>query len=415
MQIDIALTGPQKTFALCPDPYPAIVGGLGSGKSEAGIIRMILLMLENYSHSKRPCDTLITFPTYDLCRLRGMPGAEEILERIGIPFAVNKSEFRIELKPYGSILFRSYDHPERLVAFQVAHSVTDEIDTLPRDKAELVWRKITERTRQKSYRQNSIGAVTTPDHGIHGFVYEKWVKKQQKGYTLIKAPTASNPYLPDGYIEQIRANYDERLADLYLNGEFVTLTDSKVYHFFNRKRHGSDRVIQKGDQLHIGLDFNIGGCIATVFVIDGGKPIAVDEFTSHDTQDVVNNIRSRYTNALIVYPDASGGSQRTNAAATDIDILRQAKIAVDVPSKNPLVRDRVNCVNRLLSHDLMLVNSDKCPQLAWSMESQGYDKRGEPEKFNEHPAIDDYVDSMGYFLHRRFPIASAAPAVKFAF
>jgi hypothetical protein len=39
-----------------------------------------------------------------------------------------------------------------------------------------------------------------------------------------------------------------------------------------------------------------------------------------------------------------------------------------------------------------------------ALESQGYDAKGEPEKYNDHPSIDDYTDSMGYFLHRRFPL-----------
>lgn len=413
--INIALTQPQRQFALTQSPHPAIIGGLGSGKSEAGIVRLILLMLENYSKTGRPIDTLITFPTYDLCRLRGMPGAEEVLERIGLSYKSNKSEFRIDIGRFGSMLFRSYDRPERLVAFEVAHSVCDEIDTLPIDRAKMVWRKVTERTRQKSYRPNSLAAVTTPDHGIHGFCYEQWVKKAPKGYELIKAPTASNPYLPDGYIEQIRANYDERLAELYLLGEFVSLTDSKVYHFFDRKRHHSDRTIKQGDRLHIGLDFNVGGTCATVFVIDANKPIAVDEFVSRDTHDFINNLTRYKGHNLTVYPDASGKAQRTNATASDIDLINHAGYAVDAPESNPLIRDRVNCVNRLLSHDLMAVNTDKCPELTHALETQGYNDKGEPEKFNEHPAIDDWVDGAGYFIHRRFPILNAVAAPRIGF
>ena len=414
-KIDIALTGPQRQFALSSQPHPAIIGGLGSGKSEAGIIRNILLMLENYSHTSKPVDTLITFPTYDLCRLRGIPGAEEVLERIGLPYRTNKSEFRMEIGKFGSMLFRSYDRPERLVAFEVGHSVCDEIDTLPIDRARMVWRKVSERTRQKCYRPNSLAAVTTPDHGIHGFCYEQWVKKAPKGYELIKAPTASNPYLPDGYIEQIRANYDERLADLYLQGEFVSLTDSKVYHFFDRKRHHSDRVLQSGDRIYIGLDFNVGGTCATVWVMENNNPVAVDEFVSHDTQDFVNNLTRYKDNKITVYPDASGGASSTNASASDIDIIRNAGYAIDAPDKNPFVRDRINCVNRLLSHDQMAVNTDKCPELTHALETQGYTDKGEPEKFNEHPAVDDWVDGAGYFIHRRFPIQTASKSVRIAF
>ena len=142
MQIDIPLTGPQREFALHPENFPAIVGGLGSGKSEAAISRLVLLMLENYSKTRQPCDTLMTQPTYDLLKLRSMPGTEAFLSRIGLPFRSNKSDFYIDINPFGRMLFRSYDRPERIVSFEVAHSICDELDTLPNEKAEFVWRLI---------------------------------------------------------------------------------------------------------------------------------------------------------------------------------------------------------------------------------------------------------------------------------
>lgn len=83
---------------------------------------------------------------------------------------------------------------------------------------------------------------------------------------------------------------------------------------------------------------------------------------------------------------------------------------VDAPETNPYVRDRINAFNALLAHDRIGINCDKCPELATALETQGYTEKGEPEKFNEHPAIDDWVDGAGYFIHQRFPIR--APLAK---
>lgn len=400
MQIDIPLTVPQRQFIFSDKPHPAMVAGLGSGKTHAATIRFLHKIL-----SDPGVNCLMAMPTYDLLKMRAIPGFEDALSRVGLPYKTNLSDYRIDITGYGSIYFRSYDRPERLVAFEVAHSVLDEIDTLPKEKATLVWRKVVERTRQKCKGGNTIAAVTTPDQGVNGFVYHRWGKDLKEGYELIKASTLSNPYLPPEYVEQIRANYDPILAQLYIDGEFVVLSANKVYHFFNRKTHHSDRVIKQGDQLHIGQDFNIGGCCSVTFVIDNGVPIAVDEFVSHDTHDLCNNIASRYKGYKVtVYPDASGSSKRTNATQTDIDIIKGQGIPVAVDNKNPLVRDRVNAFNALLAHDKILVNADKCPELAYALESQGYDKKGEPEKFSEHPNIDDWVDASGYFIHKRFPV-----------
>lgn len=383
--------------------YPAIIGGLGSGKTRAGQMRLLLLMMDDPG-----INTLYTMPTYDLLRLRAMPGFEEDLQALGLDYVVRKNEWAIYIPALnGSVFFRSYDRPERLVAFEVAHSICDELDTVNRDKASLVWRKISERTRQESKVPNSIGVVTTPDQGVTGFIYEKWAKKKQPGYEIIKASTLANHFLPPAYVEQIRSNYDPILADLYLEGEFVSLSDKKVYHFYDRVKHYTDRVLSDRDShIHVSIDFNVGGCCSQVWVIEGNKPKAVDEFVSHDTYDFCNQLAKRYPGRKItVYPDASGRARKTNAAASDIDLIQQAGYLVNAPPANPAIRERINAVNGLLAHGMIEVNSDMCPELAFALESQGYDDKGDPEKFKDHPAIDDWCDSAGYFIHRMFPVA----------
>ena len=399
-KLDIPLTEPQDEFIHSPFPHPALVGGLGSGKTSAGTLRIIRLMIEDPG-----CNCAYYLPTYDLINLRAMPGMMADLDRLDIEYSTNKSNYSIEVVGYGSIIFRSYDRPERIIAYEVAHSIADELDCLRKDKAAVVWRKISERNRQKRDTQNTIGLVTTPDQGVNGFVYEKWVKKQQPGYVLYKASTYSNPFLPPEYAANILANYDAVLAELYLQGDFVSLTANKVYHFFNRKRHHSPRVITDQDTvLHVGLDFNIGGCCAVCFVIDDNMPIAVDEFVSHDTQDVVNNLTRYKGKKVIIYPDASGKAAKTNSSQSDIAIIKQAGYQVCHNSQNPAIRDRINAYNGLLSHDRFGINTDKCPNLTNALETQGYTDKGEPEKWNDHPAIDDWVDSSGYLIAYKFPI-----------
>lgn len=400
--MNLNLLPAQFDFAMSDEPFPSLIGGLGSGKTRAGTIRLILLLLQNPG-----LNGAYYLPTYDLINLRAIPGVEEDLDLLGYSYLTNKSKYEIDIHGYGKIIFRSYDNPNRIIAYEVAHSICDELDTLTKEKASVVWRKITERNRQKHNGKNTIGLVTTPDQGVNGFVYEKWVKKQQKGYILYKASTYDNHYLPPDYAENIIANYDPILARLYLEGEFVSLTDSKVYHYFNRQKHHTDRTITHNDQyLHIGQDFNIGACCSTVFVIDSGYPVIVDEFISHDTRDLCIQLSSRYPNKHIsIYPDASGQSRHTNASESDIDILRAAGFTVMVNGMNPAIRDRINAFNGLLAHDKIKINTNTCPNITHALESQGYDKKGLPEKFDEHPAIDDWADSAGYCIAFKWPVA----------
>ena len=398
--MDIPLTDPQKQFVFSQAKHPAIVGGLGSGKSRAGTFRLVLLMLE-----EKGISCVYGMPSYDLLSLRAIPGTEEDLNSLGIPFTTNKSTYTIHMHGYGDIIFRSYDRPERWVAFECAHGLLDELDILPKDKAAVVWRKAAERIRQKCKRGNTLGVVCTPDMGVRGFVYDKWVKKQQPGYELYKASTYSNPYLPDGYADQILLNYDPILADLYLNGEFVSLNQDKVYHFFDRKKHHTQRQMTDSDtNLHIGLDFNIGGVCAVTFIIENNNPIAVDEFVSYDTRDFINNLTRYGKRKLIVYPDSSGKALKTNASESDISMIQSAGFQCMYHSNNPPVRDRINSYNGLLAHNKVLINTDKCPNLTNALETQGYNDKGEPEKWSDHPAIDDWVDSSGYFIAYKYPV-----------
>ena len=406
--IEIPLTEPQEDFVFSKKPHPAIVAGLGAGKSRAATMRLLLLMLDDPG-----INTLYTMPTYDLLKLRAIPGFVDDLNSLGIAHSLNKSDYSITIAGLGTVYFRSYDNPNRLIAFEVAHSVADELDVLSKEQAAVVWRKISERTRQPSKVPNSIAAVTTPDQGFSGFVYDRWVVRADDSTELIKASTLSNPYLPEGYVDQIRANYDPALAEMYINGEFVSLTQNKVYHYFDRARHASSRTTQPGDRLHIGLDFNVGGCCAVAFVIENGNPIAVDEFVSHDTRDIINNLQSRYSGMdVTLYPDASGKSERTNASASDIDILQNAGYRVDAPPSNPFIRDRINAVNSLLAHGRIGVNIDRCKNFVQAMETQGYNDRGDPEKFNSHPAIDDWVDGAGYCLSFLFPVVKPVAQIQ---
>ena len=402
--MQLSLTEPQEDFVFSEAKYPALVGGLGSGKTKGGIARLILLMLQNPS-----INGAYYMPTCDLLRLRALAGVEEELNNLGIGYKTNRAEYIVYLQGYGQIILRSYDRPERIVAYEVAHSIVDELDTLPKEKAALVWRKISERNRQECTHPNgnTIGCVTTPDQGYSGFIYSRWVKNASEDYAVIKAPTATNPFLPDGYIQQILDNYDPVLADMYLNGEIVSLSANKVYHFFDRRKHHTERQLKDSDKyLHVSIDFNIGGCCSVINVIENNQPISVAEIISHDTRDFCNRLE-QFKSAdrkITVYPDASGKAGSTNATSSDIDIIRSSGYSVDYPKANPAVRDRINAVNGLLSHDRWLINTETCQNLTDALESQGYDKAGQPEKFSEHPAIDDWVDSVGYFIHRKWSL-----------
>lgn len=350
------------------------------------------------------------FPSYRLAKRRGLSGTIAHLKMLDIEYVLNKSDLTLFLPRFGSTFYlETYHDPEAIVSFEVAHAVIDELDTLKEDDAALVWQKVSERVRQKCNHPsgNTLGCVTTPDQGTSGFCFKTWGNGEYiaDGYHYIRAGTRSNKFLPEGYADQIAKNYDPIMAEAFLEGGWVSFTQNKVYHFFNREQHHTDRRIMLNDQIiHVGLDFNIGGCCAVAFLIENNDPIAVDEFVSYDTREFVNNLTRYKDKHVIVYPDASGGANKTNASESDISIIEGAGYQISAHPSNPAIRDRINAYNGLLAHDRLRVNTDMCPNLTNALETQGYDKKGNPEKWDKHPAIDDWVEGSGYFIAYRYPV-----------
>lgn len=418
--VSVTLTAPQDDFVHASDQFPALVAGFGAGKSHAGIWRALRLKLQNREQS-----VAYYLPTYDLVSRMAFPRFEEALLSLGLPFRTNKQDNVIEIGGFGMVILRTMDNPARIVAYEVADSIVDELDTLPTDKARDVWNKVIARNRQKKPdgKLNTVGVATTPE-GFR-FVYERWQKNPAAGYRLIKATTMSNAAnLPAGYIDSLRASYPSNLLAAYLDGEFVNLTAGSVYAEFDRTLNACDTTIATSEPLHIGLDFNVGKMSAVVFVLRDGEPRAADELTGMlDTPATIAAIKSRYGgHAIFVYPDATGGARKSNnASESDIALLRAAKFNVLAPNANPHVKDRVLSVNQMicsadedctntLGREMrgdkpvkrrMRVNVDKCPAFVEGLEKQAYDKNGEPDKTS---GFDHVNDAAGYFIHYKFPV-----------
>ena len=408
MTIRLKLTEPQEDFIFSEAIHPAMVAGYGAGKSQAAVIRIALLALKYKGLSFGFVE-----PTYDLIRLIAFPRFEEVLDSWGVKYNLNKADAIIKLDNGSQIIFRSADSPERLVGFEIADAVIDEADTLRIDQARTVWTKMLGRIRERKpdNSPNTLAAVSTPEG--FGFMYEMWGKEKREGYELIKAPTSSNPYLPDGYIAQLQATYSGSQLSAYLDGNFVNLNAGSVYHEFDRNLNATSQTIMADDVLHIGLDFNVANMSAVIHVVRGDSVHAVNEITGvFDTPTMGRILKEKYpAHRILIYPDASGNARKSNnASESDHSILRSFGFQVLVNSRNPFVKDRVLSVNAMINNQgqrRYFVNAQYCPSLAESLEKQSYDiKTGDPDKKS---GFDHVVDATGYFIAYKYPLVNNRP------
>ena len=345
------------------------------------------------------------------------PRFEAILERLGVPFTLQKSPLnRIIIHGIGEILFRSMENPSRIIGYEHCDADVDELDTLKTDDAQDVWRMILARNRQykPDGSKNTIGVTTTPE-GFR-FVYRTWKQSPKEGYEIIQAPTESNPYLPEDYIKSLRDMYPSNLLDAYLYGQFVNLQSGSVYSSYDRKVCRSEETIRRGEPLYIGCDFNVMNQAATVYVQRQGIWHGVAELVKmQDTPRMIDKIQNEWQSkghAIYIYPDASGAATKSvNASISDLALLEEAGFTVRANRANPRVRDRIAAMNAALEYGKVKINPITCPVTADCLEQQTY-KNGEPDKSAGH---DHQNDATTYPIAYEFPIRKRVADVDFGF
>lgn len=411
--------------------YPALVSGLGAGKTEALVYRTLTFL------SEIPNARIgIYEPTVDLIKRIIYPRFEDIFANSSIPYKLNKSDGIMEIwMPQGKaqLIFRSMENPTRIIGYEVHHSILDEIDTLPLNKAEDVWYRVLARNRKaftdprtSKRGMNTVGITTTPE-GFN-FVYNMWVKLHADNpeYELIRGRTADNHHLPEDYVSSLRSTFPPQLIDAYLEGKFVNLIGNTVYSEFDRKYSSTNKTMNDfphDSAIHIGLDFNVGKMAAIVGMkgeidielVEKPDLFIVDEiYNVMDTPAMILAIQAKFPKrTIIIYPDASGRSRKSqDASKSDIRLLKDAGFRINAPMKNPPVRERVLSLNTLFRNAngvrKLFINISKCPNLTEGLEKQVYDDNGMPVKDN---VIDHGNDALGYLVNRVFGLAKSTMGI----
>lgn len=414
MQATLKLNKPQFEFISHPKKFSAFVGGYRSGKTFVGCVRMCINALE---HPGIPQGYFA--PTYPQIADIFYDTMPVVAEAFGLFADVVPSKKRVYLRDnrgrcLSTIVCKSMEHPHRIVGFNIAHALVDEIDCMPIKKADSAWKKIIARmsTVWPGRDENTIDVTTTPE-GFN-WVYRKFVRElaedpeQRPLYGIVHASTRQNAKnLPKDYIPSLRKSYPANLVDAYIDGLFVNLTSGNVYPNFCRRLNHTSETIRPGEALHIGMDFNINRMAACVFVLRGGQAMQLEEITKlFDTPAMVAAIKARYPGrSITVYPDASGKNRKSvNGSESDHALLQQAGFNVQVNPSNPFVRDRVLAVNAQFLNGQgerrLLINTDKCPHTTQVLEQQAYTDQGDPAK----DGTEDPADAFGYFVVQRFPI-----------
>tara|TARA_Y100001973_G_C5188176_1_gene329188 strand:- start:827 stop:2041 length:1215 start_codon:yes stop_codon:yes gene_type:complete len=314
---------------------------------------------------------------------------------------INNSDLTVTLRNNSKISLRGADNENSLRGIGLDFLVMDEFA----DISPVAWYEVLRPTLSDT--QGHALFCGTP-RGFGNWGYDMYVKGQSdREWQSFKFTTLEGLQVPQQEIDQARDDLDERTFQQEYMASFVNYA-GMIYYNFDRNKNIIEHYENTYKTLHIGLDFNVDPMCAVVSIIENDIIYVIDEIQiwSSNTNEMVEEIKRRYKNKSIIYPDPSARQRKTSAGGlTDLAILKNAGFEVKTRSTAPLVRDRINSVNAKLKNakginSLYILKS--CKNVIKSIERQIY-KEGThiPDKDSGY---DHFNDALGYMIEYNYPL-----------
>ncbi len=351
-------------------------------------------------------DGIITEPSHPLLVQILIPEMHAALQQFKLEYTYKSSEKIFYVKvgtETNRIICASMESTDRLIGVNASFVIADEFDTSKMEVAYDGFLRLLGRLRAGNIRQFVI--ISTPE----GFsaMYKIFVQEKDKHHArLIRAKTTDNFFLPLDFINTMMGSYTIAQQKAYLNGEFVNLTNASIFDFDRRVNHASIDINASDRDIYFGCDFNYSGSVTLAALFIEEEIYIFAEHITKNTFETRDLITLNYPGKEIwIAADASGSKNTSNATQTDLDILDQIpKSAFIQGARNPMVQDSILSVNAALRGKKIWIDTNKCPRLTEALEQHVYNKSGEPEKFRDHPAIDDFTDAIRYLTWTLSPV-----------
>ncbi len=386
------LTKPQQEVISCEKRFRVLISGRRFGKTFLAINELakfarfpnqkVWYVSPSYRQSKNICWTMLK---------------EQMIKHKWAK-KINDSDLSIVLKNNSLIQLKGADNEQSLRGVGLNFIVLDEFADIKPN----AWYEVLRPTLSDT--KGSALFCGSPK-GFN-FAYDLYSRKD-KEWKSFKFTTIEGGQVDQEEIEQAKNDLDERTFQQEYLATFVNYAGIIYYNFDINNNVIEDYKLHDGT-IHIGMDFNIDPMCCVVAQEKDNKIIIFDEIQiwSSNTAEMVEEIKQRYKQKVVVYPDPASRQRKTSAGGfTDLSILKNAGFEVRCRSTHPLVRDRINAVNSKLKNvngksSLFMIKS--CKNLIKSLQRQIY-KEGThvPDKDS---GFDHFNDALGYMIEYMYPL-----------
>jgi Terminase large subunit, T4likevirus-type, N-terminal len=333
----------------------------------------------------------------------------------------NETDLSIELTAGGTIALRGADNYDSLRGDGLDFIVLDEYASMaPEAWTEVLRPALTDK-------QGSALFIGTPQG--HNHFYDLYdAAKERPEWAAFQYTTEQGGNVPGGELENAANEMDDRTYRQEFEASFETLGVGRAYHAFDRANNVKNYRFSPQMVLKWSLDFNMNPLCSVLMQISNGTAVVLEELILPDSNTLAacEEFLSRTEKwdpgsrlNVQVYGDATGDQRHTSASRTDWQIVKQFfgrypdrfQATFHVPSSNPMVKDRVNCVNaRLRNHagQHRLMVHENCKQLIRDFEQVCWktDPHGNSlvELDKSDPSRSHVSDAVGYLIAREFPM-----------
>jgi hypothetical protein len=421
--------GAQKAFVSNPHRASAYIGGLGSGKTFAGIARAIQFAqqpkAEGTMWGPRGCVAAINYPVLKDVVL---PQFLDMVEGTGLLLEYRRAENKAILRNNAEVLFRSLDRPNWMRGLELSYFFIDEGRHLSTE----AWNVLYGRLRQRGYKH--AGWVCSTPNG-YDWMWSKFhpdSPDQLRDSEWFGAPTRENQHLPEEYIQSLEASYFGRFYEQEVLGHFVGLTEGAVFFEWEPKTALTDVPYRPDLPLYSEWDFGMGDLNVVIFfqvdfvpkVLTDGTKATVPVKRAIGAMEGNNMTSGEWATRFHAYceqhfgesPVANfgdpAGRQRNQVTGTSvIDDLAAHDILITPAPKKP-VDYSVRLLNNMMADGRVLIDRSNCERLGAAISSHKWQLDANGNKTSNTPVHDwtsHYCDAFRYgptVLFSNFPTRS---------
>ena len=411
----VSLRGPQATVISSNTRFRVLVAGRRFGKTQVALIELL-----KAAHREDRAAWYVA-PTYKQAKRIAWKRLKELVRPFGA-VRIYETDLRIEFPWHSTIALRGADNYDSLRGEGLDFVVLDEYASM----APEAWTEVL-RPMLADRKGNAL-FIGTP-HGFNHF-YDLYKKaEEQSDWAAFHFTADQGGNISPEELQAAEREMDPRTYRQEFQASFEQLGQGRVYWAFERPANVQRLEFQRKHPLFWALDFNVHPmCSVVGQLLDDGTVHVLDEIVLDDSNtpaacqaffERVENWPLEARHPLRIFGDATGDNRHSSASRTDWQIVKDFlrgynwKFAVshEVPSENPAVKDRTNCVNAMLENQLgqhRLLIDPRCrelirdfEQVLWKADAHG--NRGcdldKSDWRRTHAS-----DALGYMIAREFPM-----------